>query len=88
MWRSQEGCGGVDKFWYSVARWDEGVEYSYFGVHCYKTDGEIPVHIHDDARRQRSTTGKYFPYESGVNTCFAPGDFNTSGIFPRYCMKK
>ncbi len=31
-------------------------------IHCYKTDGEIPVHTHDDAGRQRSTTGKYFPY--------------------------
>jgi hypothetical protein len=51
-------------------------------LHCYKTEGEIPVHTHDDAGRQRSTTGKYFPYESGVNTCFAPAVFNTSGIFP------
>ncbi len=47
-------------------------------VHCYKTDSEIPVHTHDDAGRQRSTTGKYFPYESGINTCFAPAVFNTS----------
>jgi hypothetical protein len=31
---------------------------------------------------QRSTTGKYIPYESGVITCFAPAVFNTSGIFP------
>ncbi len=23
-----------------------------------------------------------FPYESGVNTCFPPAVFNTSGIFP------
>jgi hypothetical protein len=53
-------------------------------THCYKTDGEIPVHTHDDARRQRSKTGKYFPYESGINTCLAPEFFNTSGIFPRY----
>jgi hypothetical protein len=44
-------------------------------IHCYKTEGEIPVHTHDDAGRQRSTTGKYFPYESGVNTCFAPAVF-------------
>ncbi len=29
-------------------------------LHCYKTEGEIPVHTHDDAGRQRSTTGKYF----------------------------
>ncbi len=50
-------------------------------VHCYKTDGEIPVHTHDDAGRQRSTTEKYFPYEGGVNTCFAPAVFNTPGIF-------
>jgi hypothetical protein len=46
---------------------EEGEVHGY----CYKTDGEIPVHTHDDAGRQRSTTGKYFPYESGVNTCFA-----------------
>ena len=51
-------------------------------MHCYKTEGEIPVYTHDDAGRQRSTTGKYFPYESGVNTCFAPTIFNISGIFP------
>jgi hypothetical protein len=44
-------------------------------LHCYKTEGEIPVHTHDDAGRQRSTTGKYFPYESGVNTCYAPAVF-------------
>ncbi len=50
-------------------------------VHWYKTDGEIPVHTHDDAGRQRSTTGKYFPYEGGVNTCFAPAVINTPGIF-------
>jgi hypothetical protein len=50
--------------------------------HCYKTDSEIPVHTHDDARRQQFTTGKYFPYESGINTCLAPAVFNTSGIFP------
>ena len=50
-------------------------------VHCNKTDSEIPVHTHDDAGRQRSTTGKYFPYEGGVNTCFAPAVFNTPGIF-------
>ncbi len=31
---------------------------------------------------------KYFPYESGVNTCFAPAVFNTSGIFPRYTAWK
>ncbi len=40
-------------------------------IHCYKTEGEIPVHTHDDAGRQRSTTGKYFPYKSGVNTVHA-----------------
>ncbi len=57
-------------------------------LHCYKTDGEIPVHTHDDARRQRSTTGKYFPYGSGINTCRAPAVFNTSGIFPRYAAWK
>ncbi len=51
-------------------------------VHCYKTEGEIPVHTNDDAGRQRSTTGKYFRYESGVNTCFLPAVFNTSEIFP------
>jgi hypothetical protein len=44
-------------------------------LHCYKTDGEIPVHTHDDAGRQRSTTGKYFPHESGVKTCFEPAVF-------------
>jgi hypothetical protein len=48
-------------------------------LHCNKTDGEIPVYTHDDAGQQRSTTGKYFPYESGVNTCFAPAVFNTFG---------
>ncbi len=53
-------------------------------LHCYKMDGEIPVHTHDDARQQRSTAGKYFPYESGINTCPARAVFNTSGIFPRY----
>ncbi len=47
-------------------------------IHCYKTDGEIPVHTYDDTRRQRSTTGKYFPYESGVNTCFAPAVYHKS----------
>ncbi len=57
-------------------------------LHCYKTEGEIPVHTHDDARRQRSTTGKYFPYESGINTCLAPAVFNNSGIFPRYTAWK
>jgi hypothetical protein len=57
-------------------------------IHCYKTDGEIPVHTHDDARRQRSKTGKYFPYESRINTCLAPEFFNTSGIFPRYTACK
>ena len=51
-------------------------------LHCNKKEGEIPVHTHDDAGRQRSTTGKYFPSESGVNTCFAPAVFDTSGIFP------
>ncbi len=35
-------------------------------IHCYKTEGEIPVHTHDDAGRQRSTTGKYFPYGNGT----------------------
>ncbi len=57
-------------------------------THCLKTDGEIPMHTHDDARQQRSTTGKYFPYESGINTCLAPAVFNTSGIFPRYTAWK
>ncbi len=57
-------------------------------LHCYKTDGEIPVHTHDDARRQRSRTGKYFPYGSGINTCLAPAVFNTSGIFPGYAAWK
>ncbi len=58
-------------------------------LHCYKTEGEIPVHTHDDAGRQRSTTGKYFRYKSGVNTCFAPAVINTSGIFPwYYCMER
>jgi hypothetical protein len=51
-------------------------------VHCNKTDREIPVHTHDDAGRQRFCTGKYFPYESGINTCLAPEVFHTSGIFP------
>ncbi len=56
----------------------------FMAIHCYKTDVEIPVHTHDDAGRQRSKTGKYFPYESGINTCLAPEFFNTSGIFRRY----
>ncbi len=53
--------------------------------HCYKTEGEIPVHTHDDAGRQRSTTGKY---ESGVNTWLAPAVFDTSGIFLWYTAWK
>jgi hypothetical protein len=53
-------------------------------THCNKTDREIPVHTHDDAGRQRFCTGKYFPYESGINTCLAPEVFHPSGIFPRY----
>ncbi len=53
-----------------------------------KTEGEIPVHTCDDAGRQRSTTGKYLRYKSGVNTWFAPAVFNTSGILPwYYCME-
>jgi hypothetical protein len=47
-------------------------------VHCYKTGGEIPVHAHDAAGAQQSTLGKYFQYESGENTCFAPAVFSTS----------
>ncbi len=31
---------------------------------------------------------RYFPYESGINTCLAPAVFNTSGIFPRYTAWK
>jgi hypothetical protein len=57
---------------------------SFVTVHCNKTDREIPVHTHDDAGRQRFCTGKYFPYESGINTCLAPEVFHTSGIFQRY----
>ncbi len=57
-------------------------------VHCYKPEGEIPVHTHDDAGRQWSTTGKYFPYEREVNTSFAPAVFNISGIFSRYTAWK
>jgi hypothetical protein len=53
-----------------------------YSLHCNKTDREIPVHTHDDAGRQRFCTGKYFPYESGINTCLAPEVFHTSGIFP------
>ncbi len=44
-------------------------------LHCNKTEGEIPVPTPGAAGAQRSTTGKYFPYESGVNTCFSPEVF-------------
>jgi hypothetical protein len=47
-------------------------------------EGEIPVLTPGAAGAQLSTTGKYLPYESGVNTCFAPMVYNTSGIFPQY----
>ncbi len=45
----------------------------FFLQHCYKTECEISVHTHDATGRQRSTTEKYFPYESGVNTCCSGG---------------
>jgi len=51
-------------------------------VHCYKTEGEIPVPTPRAVGQQWSTTGKYLPHESGVNNCFALAVFNSSRIFP------
>jgi len=51
-------------------------------LHCNKTEGEIPVPTPSAAEAQRSTAGKYFLYESGVNTLLFSGGFLTRRNFP------
>jgi hypothetical protein len=50
----------VSLSWLVWTSWTDKKVSTNYTVHCYKTEGEIPVHTHDDAGRQRSTTGKYF----------------------------
>jgi len=50
-------------------------------LHCYKTEGEIPVHRPGAATRQRHTPGKCIRNEGGVFTCTVLGNFTVSGNF-------
>jgi hypothetical protein len=57
-------------------------------LHCNKTEGEIPVPTPSAAEAQRSTEGKYFLYESGVNTLLFSGGFLTCRNFPVHEKRK